>query len=261
MDSEGLRQLLRQSEGLKLDFKRRYAFDHPDRAVREGQWDEFIKDVLALANGNVGVADEQAYLIIGIGDELKADGSRDLFDVGDLNLSTQSILEKVNAACDPPLPDIHCDVVLLDRHRIVVVSIPPSPHLHETTRRLKTSSGTVYPEHTVFVRRAEGIYLASMSERQAILADKRRIRLQAVALDRLEIEKPRFVLDLIQTHRERLAAAPRYARWADRSPDESYISSEAFRLPLFASPYEDIAGPAEELLRSIRSYQRLLVLG
>jgi HEAT repeat protein len=70
-----------------------------------------------------------------------------------------------------------------------------------------------------------------------------------------------FTLDLIQQHRKQLAAKPRYTRWADSSPDESYIDSTGFHLPLFASPYEDIGGSSEELLQCIHSYRRLLILG
>ena len=85
MDSEELGELLRQPEGLKLDFKSEfYKIDHPDNNVKKLHWDEFIKDILALANGNVGVAGQTAHLIIGVGDKLKADGTRDLYDVGDI---------------------------------------------------------------------------------------------------------------------------------------------------------------------------------
>jgi len=174
MDSKKLQELIRQPEGLKLDFKREfYKIDHPDKRVRKWQWDEFIKDILALANGNVGVAAETAYLIIGVENQLKADGTRDLYDVGDVSCTRQQILEKVNSACSPPLPDAHCDTVVLEEHSIFVVSIPPSPHLHETTRRLATPSGTAHPESTVFIRRGEGTFPATIPERRAIEADKR----------------------------------------------------------------------------------------
>lgn len=59
-------------------------------------------------------------------------------------------------------------------------------------------------------------------------------------------------------HRAELASKPEYSRWAD----EFYIREEGKVLPLFASPYEDDSGrKREDLLQSIRSHQRLLVLG
>lgn len=195
MGSEKLQQLIRQPEGLKLDFKRElYEINHPDDKVKKWAWDEFIKDILALANGNVGVAGQPAYLIIGVGDKLKADSTRDLYDVGDVGLTFQQILEKVNKACNPPLPDIRCDTVMLEGHRIFVVSIPPSPHLHETTRKIETSRYKGYSESTVFIRRAEGIFPASMAERQAILAEKQGATSQAadeVAAVKKSLRAPR----------------------------------------------------------------------
>ena len=56
MNSDLLQQLIRQPEGLKLDFKRKfYDIDTDNQEGRERQWGELIKDILALANGNVNV--------------------------------------------------------------------------------------------------------------------------------------------------------------------------------------------------------------
>jgi formylglycine-generating enzyme required for sulfatase activity len=62
----------------------------------------------------------------------------------------------------------------------------------------------------------------------------------------------------IQLHRADLANIETYSRWAD----EFYIKEEGKVLPLFASPYEDDGGrKREDLLQTIRSHQRLLILG
>lgn len=176
MNSDQLRELIRQPEGLKLDFKREfYDIESTDPNARERQWGEFIKDILALANGNVNIAGETGYIIFGVGDRISAVGTRELFDVGHLKVTRQQILDKVNAASSPPLSDLQCDLLLLGGQRIFVISIPPSPYLHETTRRLITSRGQSYPEHSVFIRRGEGIHTASMPEIQAISAEKQRV--------------------------------------------------------------------------------------
>lgn len=248
----------REPEGLKLDFKRKlYAIYHSNPKVRDTQWDEFIKDVLALANGNVGTTQQKGYLIIGVADKLNQQGARELYDVGSVSLSAQQLLQKINAACNPSLPDLDVEIAMIEGKQILVITIPPTPYLHETTRTLKTPKA-IYQESTVFIRRGDGIRPASTSERQAILAEKQSPQTGARWA---EVEKTRFTLDLIQQHRKQLAAKPRYARWADSSPDESYIGSTGFHLPLFASPYEDIGGSSEELLQCIHSYQRLLILG
>jgi len=62
----------------------------------------------------------------------------------------------------------------------------------------------------------------------------------------------------IQLHRADLAKVETYQRWAD----EFYIHEEGKVLPLYASPYEDDGGrKREDLLQTIRSHERLLVLG
>jgi HEAT repeat protein len=264
MRTEDLRQLLGQREGLKLDFKRElYKIDkskYSNSTGRKREWDELVKDILALTNGNIGVADQPAHLVIGAGDKLKSDGTRDLFDVGEVGLTPQQILDRVNESCAPPVPKLDCEIVVLDGCRLFIILIPPSPHLHETTRWLQTPKKDYNPG-TVFIRRGEGTFPASASERQAIREDKRKVFLHIARPELIEAEKQRFLSEQIQTHRERLAKTVRYARWADRSSDESYISSHAVRLPLFVSPYGEIGGFVEELQACIHSYQRLLILG
>lgn len=207
MDAEELRRLIGRKEGLKLDFKRKfYEIDHPEKKVSELQSGELIKDVLSLANANVWATDQPGYLVVGVGDQLKGD-RRDLFDVGsleDLKISPKRLLEKVNGFCRPPLADIDCEIVPLDGHRILVISIPFSPHLHETTKDIRAQSGT-YREHTVFIRRAESVGIASAQERQAIREYKGKLTgavqsstqeratiesyLKAIARDESELEK------------------------------------------------------------------------
>ena len=174
MDIDKLRQLLREPEpeDLKLDFKRKlYSIYNNDKKIRDEQWDELIKDILALANGNVGTAGQSGYLIFGVADELNEQGFRDLYDVGEINLSSAQILQKVNSICNPSLPNLYIKTFIIEGKRILAIIIPPTPHLHETTRRLKTPK-TIYQENTVFIRRNEGIGLASTVERQAIQAEK-----------------------------------------------------------------------------------------
>lgn len=179
MDADKLRELIqqREPENIKLDFKQKlHEINHPDKEIRARHWNELIKDVLALANGNIGTAQQTGYLVIGVADKLNQHGTRDLYDVGDITLSENEILTNVNRVCLPKLHDIFCKTIFLDGKRILIVEIPPSPHLHETIRALTMSNGkTTYPENTVFIRRKADIGQASTSERQAILAEKQGI--------------------------------------------------------------------------------------
>lgn len=187
MEKERLWELIRQPEGLKLDFKSKfYQLDLQDPKARERQWGELIKDILALANGNVNIAGETGHIIFGIGDKIFPDGSRELIDVGNIQITRQRILEKINSACSPPLPDLNNDLLLLEGNRILVITIPPSPYIHETTRRIQTSRGQSYPEHTVFIRRGEGIHPASMPEIQVIASEKQKL-VEGISLPKKDV--------------------------------------------------------------------------
>ncbi|MFC1878914.1 tetratricopeptide repeat protein [Chloroflexota bacterium] len=195
MTPEELKEILRQPEGLKLDFKKEFKLNsYPPtgtdkqkwKSFVDGQWGEFIKDILGLTNGNVGTAGQPGYLVIGAGDDLKEDGSRELFDTSDLDIDEGKIIDKVNSACDPPLPRIHCEKVKVDNTFLTVITIPPTPYVHETSRDLQTTTGefddqdrlryvkkdTFYIARTVFVRRNEGTKNARATERKALEAEK-----------------------------------------------------------------------------------------
>lgn len=173
VNAEFLRQLLTESEGTTLEFKRKlYDLDHSDSDIRKRQRDELIKDILALANGSPTTAGDKAYLIIGADDKLQADGTRRLFDVAPEALTKQRILHLVNAACQPRLQDIECEPVEFAGKQMLVITIWPTPHLHETTRELKTTKGQ-FNEHVVFIRHDENIGVASAKERDAILTLKK----------------------------------------------------------------------------------------
>jgi hypothetical protein len=173
VNSEKLRELITRSEGGALEFKRSmYLLNHPDQDIKKRQKDEFIKDVLSLANGSASVAGETAYLIIGADDQVGAEGVRALIDVGDIALTGRQIRDFVNAACDPPLEHLIAETVELDGKRLFVITILPSPYLHETTRALDGPNHK-FTEYTVFIRHDDSIRVASAKERTAIQQLKR----------------------------------------------------------------------------------------
>jgi hypothetical protein len=169
MDTDKLVYLLLRDERGTLEFKREwYKIDSSDKVTTKRERGELIKDILSLANGNAIVAGEEAYLIVGASDKLNTKGGRDLFDVGDVQITAKRILDIVNRLCDPPLEEIYCETVSLGEKRLLVVAIPPTPHLYETTDKLETPKRD-YDKHTVFVRHSEGIDTASAKEREKIL--------------------------------------------------------------------------------------------
>lgn len=184
MDSETLRQKLSQPESAKLDFKiKLHKIFEPKpaeqsevkqwEASRNQQWAELVKDILALANGNSGTANDIGFLIIGAADNLNSDDSRNLCDVGEPVPTEKQILEKVTSYCRPPSLKIQCQKIVLDEKNLFVVSISPSRHLHILTKALKTPTET-YSAQAVLLRRHDGAatYTASVEEQEAIRQEK-----------------------------------------------------------------------------------------
>jgi len=181
MEALELKKLLDQDENATLEFKREpYWIDHKDDKAKSRQRDELIKDILALANGNSIVAGDIAYLIIGADNNKGNDGSRAIYDIGEDILTTRRILDIVNPACTPKLEDLDSEIIELDGKHLNVITINPSPHLFETTRKLvpSTAKGS-FSEYVVFVRHNESIHVASGKERDAI-AKLKKIRFDAI---------------------------------------------------------------------------------
>ncbi len=194
MTPEELRNLLVQTEGLKLDFKREYYLNKqpPGASIMnpqawkqfvDGQKDELIKDILALTNGNTRTVDQTAYLVIGVDDQIQSNGKRDLFDTSHLPLERTQLLNWVNSACYPPLANLDIHSINLAGKIIAVIELPPTPHVHETTRDLitkekpapganKAETGKTYHSHTVFIRRGETTGQATIAEIEALKLEK-----------------------------------------------------------------------------------------
>lgn len=171
MDATALQQLLGQPESATLEFKQAmYRIDDPDGESKKRQRGELIKDILSLANGNASVAGQTSYLVIGAADQVGEDGSRRLYNITAKTPSARSLLSLVNSACLPALDDLKCEEVILDGSRLVVITVLPSPHLHETSRKLDASQ--TYTEHVVFMRRVDSVDVANAGERTAILRMK-----------------------------------------------------------------------------------------
>ncbi|MBD2214005.1 ATP-binding protein [Nostoc linckia FACHB-104] len=189
MDSTTLRQLVwKPEESAKLDFKIELYKIYESKPTtqsdiqewakaKEQQWAELIKDVIALANGNTGTAAQAGYLVVGADDKLKADGTPTLRDVGNAIPTRKEILQKINSYCQPQLPDIQCEEVVVDGVKLFVVSIPPSPYLHRLSKQLKTPKKE-YSPYTVLLRRGDGeeTYEASPEEQTALKKEKQSIQ-------------------------------------------------------------------------------------
>lgn len=173
MNRERLLLLLQRKEGPGLEFKQEwYKLDDPNGETKKRQRGELVKDILSLANGNATTAGEDAYLIIGAADTRSEDGHRMLHDVRGPAPTPTRLLGMINRCCDPPLDDLLCETIEVDHKQLLVITVPASPHLHETLYKLDTAQAT-YTQHVVFVRHNEEITVASAKERDAIVHLKR----------------------------------------------------------------------------------------
>jgi HEAT repeat protein len=170
---EIIEELLKQPEGLKFDFKViLHIAECTDKSKQDGFRSEFIRDILALVNGNIGTAGQTAYLIVGAADKLDSDGKRKLRDSSHIRLTGKEILQKINSCCRPPIADIQTEFVDVSGTQLFVICIPPTPYLHETTQDLKLPNGKIYPRNSIFVRHGEEIDYASIAEIDAIRLEK-----------------------------------------------------------------------------------------
>lgn len=176
MNEFELRKILRQPEGPKLEFKQSfYQINASDPGLRNREWGELVKDILALANGNIGFASQKGYLIIGVSESLDSSGNRSLHSCEQVTIDKQQILRKVNGYCNPPLSNIDIDHIDIDNCEIIVITIPVTYDLHETIKDLQTKS-RVFPERVAFIRRGDDVCNASQQERDGILEDKKSAR-------------------------------------------------------------------------------------
>jgi hypothetical protein len=166
MTPNELRKLLAQDENPKLDFKIECS------PTRDEEWNELIKDILALANGNVGFSHLPGYLVIGASDAKNTSGSRDLKDARGTPIKKRDLVAKINGVCNPRLPNLEFDWVELDGTKILVITIPPTPRLYETKTYLQVPKRR-FQEQTVFIRCGDEILTAAQQEREEILTEKR----------------------------------------------------------------------------------------
>ena len=172
LDTAGLKELLRLSEELpKVEFKLKYILSGQGRTKA---LDELAKDIIALTNTAGRTPQDYAYLIIGAGDELKPDGSRDYDDVRPYSYNTKQFLQITNARCNPPLSDLSYRPFEVDGRHYGVVMIPPSPHMHTLTRDLDTPNG-VWRKSSVLIRHRDEVALASFDEMEVMKREKARL--------------------------------------------------------------------------------------
>jgi hypothetical protein len=169
IEAAELRQWLgEKDETPRREFKLKYVLAGPGNNKHK---DELAKDVMSLANTAGRNREDYAHLVIGAGDKLKPDGSRDYDDVRSHGYSRKSILDTVNARCHPALPDLSYSVVEVDSNYYGVIEIPPSPFMHELSRDLDGTSGS-WRKGNVPIRRGDEVAPANFQEMTLLRQEK-----------------------------------------------------------------------------------------
>jgi hypothetical protein len=175
IDESSLIKFLRMAhEQDWIEFKGELKLFSNDKIVDRAR-DEFLKDILGLANGNSQTIRKTKYMIIGA-DDKKFDENRERVRHNvDYRVPTASEIAKwLSKACSPAVVGLECYEVIYKGECLYVIIIPPTFDLHETTRELNGSSK--FNEHTVFMRHNEHIFPASERDRTTILQLKHLFR-------------------------------------------------------------------------------------
>lgn len=196
MKPEELVKKLQNPKGEKILFKREYflnpvAPEGSDQQLWnqlvEGQWQTLDRDIVALANGSIKTANKTGWLIIGADPSVEKDGERKIYDTSHIVLYEEQVLEKVNRFCEPPIQEIEIEQVEIEGKRLIVITVPKSPFVHENSQQMQLANGVfdetdgrlveveigeVYSPWTVFLRRIEGVLPASDAERRKLIEEK-----------------------------------------------------------------------------------------
>ena len=173
MQLNQLLQLLSKSENPKVEFKREW-YSGANKLDDKG-WGEFQKDIIALANGNVGYVGQPAYLIIGTADEDPQPGtSRKTLHISAVGMLSQlqqlrdATLRKLRSTCSPSIPDIEFQFVEVEPNKnVLVIEISPPAGLLKLDRDLN-SRGMRFRKGTVFVRVGQDVGVADPTEIDAL---------------------------------------------------------------------------------------------
>lgn len=174
MNDKEFSKLLHSDEQPNIEYKSKwYDINSSDGVTKERQRGELIKDIVSLANGNVTSAGKIAYLIIGASNKPNDRGERELFDVGemgDLDALGRTILDWLKGAVKPPIDDVRLELFAVSEKRVLLITIPPTPFLHETVRRLNVSGSSreFFDECSAIIRRGDKVEIATNDERKAI---------------------------------------------------------------------------------------------
>ena len=164
MTKEKLQELIQREENPKLDFKQEWYWNKntPRQQKQKGQG-EFVRDIIALANGHPDFVYKTAYLIIGIEDKLKKIYDFDKNIMEPFDKFKQEIVEIINNYAQPNIIDLDINWVDDTNHKVLVISIKPQEELIHLSKDLQVKNKTI-DRGTTFFRVGENNRVPSPKE-------------------------------------------------------------------------------------------------
>ena len=142
---DDLTDLILKKENVKLDFKRDYEL--------QKEKSEYLKDIIALANGSQNSIGETAYLIFGIQENQNSDN--EVYGT-QIDKNSQSIqqdfINRLNSSLVDPIQDLKVKEFEIESKKILVVKIPFQGYLLVLKKDLQ---GTQYKKGNFLYRVGE----------------------------------------------------------------------------------------------------------
>jgi hypothetical protein len=154
---------------------------------------EFIKDIVAITNGNIHQSNQIGYLLFGVNDNGDIAG----YDTMDLEFNPNDrtdrrlLLDKIDSYIEPNIEGIQFIEQELNGKKLCAIVIPPSPYLHKLKKKL--NADTIYSEQSVLIRRSDGenTYVAPDDVKEILKKEK--LNRQIIIDSRV---KPKFLFSL-----------------------------------------------------------------
>ncbi|CAA6822547.1 MAG: Unknown protein [uncultured Sulfurovum sp.] len=146
--------LIAKNESPKLDFKRQWY-------KKEELKTELIKDIIALANGNIHTIGHPSYLIIGIKENSNGNELYDVETESNLETIKKQLLQNLQKYATPAIHDLTIEKFMISSKNIVVITIPFHPYLIILKEKLRQFS-----KDTLLYRAGEGTVSADYATRK-----------------------------------------------------------------------------------------------
>jgi len=150
-----IKELISQQENAKLDFKREWYAEDKLKT-------ELIKDIVALANGNIHTIGQPSFLIIGIKEDTNGNELHNVELDKSLDEIKKQLLQNLPNFTTPPIQDLQMQFFEIESKKILVIQIPFHPYPIVLKKQFWQ-----YKKDDFLYRAGEGTVVADYSTRRA----------------------------------------------------------------------------------------------